>query len=200
MSKNPKETVDRPVIKRVALLVILLFLVSITVTAAHWPALSAKAISFDDEQYFIRNPLVQNPGWASAKRFLTEILTPSTVRGYYQPLSMISLMLDYQLGGREKYLLPFHRTSLSLHVANTVLIIILLYYLFGNLWAAAAAGLLFGVHPMMVETIPWVSERKTLPAAFFSLISLIFYVVYAKEADDRRQMTEGGEAGKDKSC
>jgi tetratricopeptide (TPR) repeat protein len=150
--------------------------VCVAVLIVHWPALSAKALSFDDNQYLTKNLLVQNPSWRSAGRFLTEILEPSTVEGYYQPLAMISLMLDYALGGRENNLMPFHRTSLILHIANTALIIVLLYLLFGQIWVAAGVGLLFGVHPMTVEPIPWVGERKTLLAAFFSLCSLIFYV------------------------
>ena len=156
--------------------------VAVVVAAVHWPALSAQAISFDDNQYFVENPLVRNPSWSSAGRFLGEILKPSTVGGYYQPLSMISLMLDYAMGGREAYLLPFHRTSLCLHVANTLLVMVLVYLLFGHPWAAAMVGLLFGVHPMTVEPICWVGERKTLLAAFFVLWSLVFYVRYARGA------------------
>jgi len=163
----------------------------IVVTAVYWPALSAKALSFDDEQYLTKNVLVQNPSWASAKRFLTEVSKPSTVMGYYQPLTMISLMFDYALGGRQNNLMPFHHTSLILHVANTAMIIVLLYLLFGQIWVAAGVGLLFGVHPMTVEPIPWVGERKTLLAAFFSLWSLIFYllftVYYSKTTSDKRQ-------------
>jgi len=150
------------------------------VAAAHWAALGSKALSFDDQQYLIDNSLVQNPSLASAKRFLTEVLAPSTVAGYYQPLAMISLMLDYAAGGRDNNLRPFHITSLAFHTANTALVIVLLYMLFGNIWAAAAVGLLFGVHPMTVEPIPWVGERKTLLAAFFALWSLILYVRYSR--------------------
>jgi hypothetical protein len=54
-----------------------------------------QALSIDDNQYLTNNTLVQNPGWASAARFLREVTAPSTVRGYYQPLAMISLMVDY---------------------------------------------------------------------------------------------------------
>jgi len=172
--------------KNLALLAVLIIAVCSTVLATHWPALSAKALSFDDAQYFTKNVLVQNPGWDSAKRFLTEILSTSTVQGYYQPLSMISLMFDYSLGGRENNLMPFHRTSLILHLINTSLMMVLLYLLFGNAWIAAAAGLIFGTHPMTVEPIPWVGERKTLLAAFFSLWSLIFYV-YSRTT--RRQLS-----------
>lgn len=165
---------------KITLLAVLIIAVCGAVAAAHWSALSAKALSFDDSQYMTQNPLVQNPSWASAKRFLTEILKPSTVDGYYQPLAMISLMFDYALGGRENNLMPFHRTSLILHIANTALVIILLYLLFGSAWAATAAGLLFGVHPMTVEPVTWIGERKTLLAAFFSLWSLVLYVRYAQ--------------------
>jgi tetratricopeptide (TPR) repeat protein len=167
---------------RNGLLTILIIVVSIAVLVTHWPALSAKAISFDDGAYFVNNCLVQSPGWDSARRFLTEVFRPTTVGGYYQPLTMISLMLDYALGGRTENLVQFHRTSLLLHIANTALIIVLLYQLFGRVWIAAAVGLLFGLHPLTVEPIPWVGERKTLLAAFFSLWSLVLYVRFVHKS------------------
>jgi tetratricopeptide (TPR) repeat protein len=158
-----------------------LLTVCCAVIVVHWPALSAQALSFDDSQYLTRNLSVQNPGWTSARRFLTEVLEPSTVEGYYQPLTMISLMFDYALGGRPDNLYSFHRTSLTLHVVNTALVVVLLYLLFGQAWIATAVGLLFGLHPMTVEPIPWVGERKTLLAAFFALWCLILYVRYARK-------------------
>jgi len=169
----------------IQLLIFLTVVVCVVVAGTHWPALSARALSFDDTQYMTENPLVQNPGWGSAKRFLSEVVEPSTVKGYYQPLSMISLMLDWALGGRPDNLRPFHRTSLMLHTVNTALIIVLLYLLFGSVWAAAGVGLLFGVHPMTVEPIPWVGERKTLLAAFFAFVSLVAYVGYARRGGRR---------------
>jgi tetratricopeptide (TPR) repeat protein len=168
---------------RAWLLVVLPAVVCAVVVAAHWPVLSAKAICFDDSQYLAENLLIQNPGWTSAKLFLTEVLEPSTVRGYYQPLAMISLMIDYALGGRSDNLRPFHRTSLMLHAANTVLVIVLIHLLFGRVWVSAAVGLLFGLHPMTVEPVAWVADRKTLLAAFFSLLCLIFYMRFARKSD-----------------
>jgi tetratricopeptide (TPR) repeat protein len=165
--------------------VILIIAACTVVLIVYWPALSAKALVIDDDQYLGRNNLVQNPSWESTRRFLTEVLKPSTVRGYYQPLTMISLMFDYSIGGCENNLMPFHRTSLILHIANTALIIVLLYLLFGQIWVAAAVGLLFGVHPMTVEPVPWVGERKTLLAAFFALWCLVFYVIYTRKNDQR---------------
>jgi len=170
---------------RIGLLAALIFLVGLLVMFAHWPSLSSKALMFDDEQYLTENYLVQTPSWSSAGRFLSEVSKPSTVRGYYQPLTMISLMVDYALGGRPNNLRQFHRTSLALHVMNTMLVIVLLYLLFDQEWVAASVGLLFGLHPLMAEPIPWVGERKTLLAAFFALWCLILYVRYARKGNWR---------------
>jgi len=154
---------------------------AVVVAAAHWPALHARALGIDDDEYFRGNPLVRNPSWESAGQFLREVRNPSSVAGYYQPLNMISLMLDVAAGATPDNLVPFHRTSLILHVLNTLGVMLLLYLLFGRVWAAAIVALLFGVHPMTVETIPWIGERKTLLAAFFALACLILYVLYARK-------------------
>jgi len=159
----------------------LLIVIAGVVLAAHWPALSSQAFLFDDDQYLIENSLVQNPGWDSAKRFLTEVLEPSTVRGYYQPLTMISLMLDWAMGGRLDNLRVFRQTSILLHVANSLLLATFLYLLFRHIWPAAMGGILFGVHPMTIEAVAWISERKTVLATFFALWCLIFYVLYVRK-------------------
>jgi Flp pilus assembly protein TadD len=150
------------------------------VTLVQWPVLDNQAVMFDDAEYLLFNPLVQRPGWSSAGRFLTEVSRPSTVAGYYQPLSMISLMLDYAAGGRPNNLRPFHATSLGLHVACSGMVFLLVLALFRQVWAAAAAALLFGLHPGAVESTSWVSDRKTLLASAFALASLLVYVRYAR--------------------
>jgi len=170
-----------------AVVAILIIGVAVVVLAVHWPALSARAIFMDDHQYLSQNPLVQNPSLAAAVRFLVEFFHPSTVGGYYQPLAMISLMLDHAMGGNEANLRPFHRTSLLLHAANTALVIVVLYQLFRRPWPAAFVGLLFGIHPLTVESIPWVGERKTLLSAFFALWSLVLYLRYIHDARARRK-------------
>jgi protein O-mannosyl-transferase len=164
---------------RPAVLALLASLVCAAVLATHWPALSARAISFDDRAYVLENPLVLHPSADSLGRFFGEVLRPSTVRGYYHPLAMTSLMLDVGMGGGPENFEPFHRTSLALHALNALLVFVLLQQLFGNAAVAAIVALLFGVHPMTVETIPWLGERKTLLAAFFALASLCLYVRYA---------------------
>jgi tetratricopeptide (TPR) repeat protein len=164
----------------VIVLACLATVVAVVTLATHWPVLSATALSLDDDQYLTKNRLVQNPSWDSARRFLVEIRNPSTVEGYYQPLAMISLMVDSALGGTPTNLGPYHRTSLVLHIVNTVFVVMFLYQLFGSVWAAAVAGLLFGIHPITVEPVAWISDRKTLLAAFFSLAALIQYVGYTR--------------------
>jgi len=95
-------------------------------------------------------------------------------------MTLTSFMLDWAMGGRPDNFLPFHCTSLILHLGSTVLLILLCYQLFGNPWIAAITGLLFGVHPLTVEPIAWVMERKTVLAAFFAFAALCAYVRYTK--------------------
>ncbi len=158
----------------------MLVIVAVVVFFAHRGALTAQALSMNDGDYVVQNYRVQNPSWRHAGLFLTEVTRPSMVEGYYQPLAMISLMLDSAMGGRPDHLMPYHRTSLVLHVANTVLVIVLLYLLFHQPVPAVLVGLLFGLHPMTVEVVTWLGERKTPLATFFALISMILYVRYAR--------------------
>jgi tetratricopeptide (TPR) repeat protein len=140
------------------------------------PALTAEATYFDDEQYVTDNPRVQSPSWHNAWLFGAEVLAPSTLGSYYQPLAMISLMLDRARSGEGASLRPYHETQLALHLLATALVVLLLHALFDSLPAAALAGLLFGVHPASTEAVVWVSQRKTLLAAVFALACLLVYV------------------------
>lgn len=153
--------------------------------AAHGPALHSQALCIDDDAFLTQNRLVRQPGWHSVERFFGEVLSPSTVGGYYIPLAMTSLMVDAALGGHPEDLQPFHRTALLLHVANTLLLVLLLHQLFRSFWPALLTGLLFGVHPLTVEPVAWIGERKTLLAAFFSLITLLLYLRHVRRGGAR---------------
>jgi tetratricopeptide (TPR) repeat protein len=154
-------------------------IVVLVVGCVHHPSLNDTAIWLDDPQYVTENPLVLNPSWHSVTRFFSEVRSPSTVVGYYQPLTMASLMIDSAAGGGVDRLGPFHRTNLLLHLINTCLILVFLTMLFGEPRTAALVALLFGVHPITVEPVSWITERKTLLSAVFTLGSLIAYVRYA---------------------
>ena len=155
------------------------------VLATYWPALSAQALYLDDDLY-LGSPLVQQPSWSSVQRVFGEVLAPSAITGYYQPLALVSLMLDFLDPAAHNSLLPFHRTSLLLHLLNTALVVVLLYLLFGNWLTAAFVGLLYGLHPLNADAVLWIAERKTVLSTFFALAALVFYVMYARRADKKR--------------
>ncbi len=150
------------------------------VAFVHAPVLRTQALTFDDEQYLTNNWLVRNPSVESVWRFFSEVLHPSTVQGYYQPLTMVSLMLDCAWGASPENLGPIRRTSLVLHALATGLVVVLLHQLFGRPWVAAGLGLLFGLHPFTVEPVAWSSERKTLLATTFALASLCTYLRFVR--------------------
>ncbi len=153
--------------------------IAVAMTAwTHWPALSARALSIDDAEYLTTNPLVTHPGWESTSRFFTEVRRPSTVIGYYHPLTMVSLMADYAMGGRPDDLRAFHRTSLLLHLSTVIAVIVSMQLLFRNVTAAVLAGLLFGLHPISVEPVVWLGQRKAVLAASFGLWSMATYLWY----------------------
>ncbi len=164
---------------RVTLALLTLAVVAATVLV-YRPVLTAQAASFDDEEAIVRNQLVRNPSWDSVRRFFSEVTLSSVVRGYYRPLTLTSLMLDSAMGAEPDDLRVYHRTSLALHVGSTALLILLCYQLFGQPWIAAAVGLLFGLHPMTVEPVAWVMERKTVLAAFFAFAAVNAYARYTR--------------------
>ncbi len=165
---------------RRAWLCALLVVVAAGTLAAHWSVLTAQALTLDDQGYVTFNHLVRNPSWGGVRQFFAEVRRPSTIAGYYQPLTMVSLMADWALGARVEDLCVFHRTSLALHTANAILVTLILWRLFDAPVVAAVLGLLFGAHPLSVEPVAWITERKTLLAAFFSLATVWYYLGYVR--------------------
>lgn len=145
------------------------------------PTFSFEFMTLDDYQYVVDNDLVRNPSGSGALRFFTEVLHPSTVDGYYQPLTMISLMFDACLAGDvglEAF--PFHATNVFLHAMNAVLVFVLFRQIFGGLWMPLVMAGVFAAHPVQVESVAWISQRKTVLATFFALASLMAYLRSAR--------------------
>ena len=174
-------------------LAVALLVVAAAVLAVHWPVLGAQATAMDDEGFVAFNRLVTHPGWTSAGRFFTEVRRPSTIRGYYTPLSMTSLMLDYAPGrpARRPARVPpdqpgacTHWPRCSSSCCSTACS--------ARSAAAVAAGLLFGLHPLTVEPVAWVGERKTLLAACFALATLLAYVEHARTGRARWRVAAVG--------
>ena len=155
-------------------------LVALVVVVAFGPVLGARALSLDDDDYITHNELVTQPSAAHAAQFFREAMRPTTVGGYWMPLSMTSLMLDVAQGGSASNPAPFHRTSLALHVAATVALFWLLALLFGAPVPALLAALAFGLHPLAVEPVAWIGERKTVLAGALALCAAAIHVAWVR--------------------
>jgi tetratricopeptide (TPR) repeat protein len=139
-----------------------------------WPALRCGFVTMDDPAYFSSNPIVQ-VGLTS--RGVIWAFSTTTETGW-NPLTWLSYMLDVELFGRGP--IGPHLTNLVLYVADTALLFLVLRQLTGALWRSAAVAALFAVHPLHVETVAWVSDRKDLLSTLFELLTLAAYARYAK--------------------
>jgi len=159
-------------------------LLALATIALYWPAMRCDFINFDDPECVTANVHVQNgltPGgiqWAFSH----------LVSSNWHPVTMLSHMLDCQLFGLEPW--GHHLTSLLLHALNTALVFLLLRGMTGALWRSALAAALFGFHPLHVESVAWVSERKDVLSGFFGFLSLLFYARYARGAETGIQNPE----------
>src|SRR6185312_9963788 len=98
--------------------------------------------------------------------------------GNYLPLTWISLMIDRTLQGTSPE--GFHTTNLLLHAINCGLLLLVLRAATGSTWRSALAAALFAMHPLRVESVAWVTERKDVLSMFFSLCAMGAYVLYAQ--------------------
>src|SRR5437879_3028621 len=157
-------------------LLIALALVAATF-AVYRPVGNYLFINLDDPDYVQDNPIVR----AGPARAFTSIHA-----GYWIPLTWISYQIDYRLYGLAAG--GYHRTNLLLHVANGVLLFWLLCRLTGSTWSSAFAAALFALHPLQVESVAWVTERKDVLSTFFGLLALHAYAAYANHPGVRRYL------------
>ncbi len=175
---NPAPTMTSgPVMARsrfpVWLMAALLALVTI---ALYWPAMSHDFVNFDDLEYVTENPHVQGGlNWAGVEWAFRNTEQPA----YWAPLMWMSHMLACQLFGLNPW--GHHLINVLLHAANTVLVFLLLRNLTGAVWRSVLVAALFGLHPLRVESVAWVTERKDVLSTCFGLLALIFYVRYAQK-------------------
>jgi Flp pilus assembly protein TadD len=138
------------------------------------PALRNDFVNFDDNLYVSENRQVLAGMTADSVAWAWTTLHA----GYWQPLTWMSLQLDTQLLGRSAW--GFHLTNQCWHVVNVVLLFWTLRRLTGSTWRSAAVAALFGVHPLRVESVAWISERKDVLSTFFGLLTLVAYQAYAE--------------------
>ncbi|HVX84746.1 MAG TPA: tetratricopeptide repeat protein [Phycisphaerae bacterium] len=140
-------------------------------------AVGCPFIGLDDAIYVQQNPLAQQGLVGSGVAGIGQVLT-STRGGFWLPMTWLSLGLDATLFGTGPA--GFHLTNALLHAANVVLVYAFLRGTTGSVWRSFAAAALWGVHPLRVESVAWVSERKDVLSAFFGLLALLAYVRYAR--------------------
>jgi tetratricopeptide (TPR) repeat protein len=129
---------------------------------------------YDDYEYIVHNPNVQNGlSWAGVQWAFTTWYSAN-----WHPLTWISLLLDNQLFGLNPRAL--HVVNVLFHAANAILLLLLLFRLTGELWPSAFVAGLFAWHPLHVESVAWIAERKDVLSTFFELLALLAWTRYAK--------------------
>jgi tetratricopeptide (TPR) repeat protein len=142
---------------------------------------------FDDPDYVTGNRVVQN----GLTRAGIEWAFTTWHASNWHPLTWLSHMLDCELFGLNAG--AHHLVNVLLHAANTVLLFGLLWRLMNALWPGAFVAALFAWHPLHVESVAWISERKDVLSTFFALLTLLAYARYAQ----KRSRVEGREARAD---
>ncbi|MGA2222082.1 MAG: tetratricopeptide repeat protein [Verrucomicrobiia bacterium] len=149
------------------------FFIALLAIAAHWPGVYGQFVEWDDSSHVTKNPAIR----ALTPHNLRVMFTEPTAK-LYIPLTCISFAVDYQIWGQDPF--GYHFTNLLLHLANTLLVLVLVYRILRERCQTAApvavlTAALFGVHPMRVESVAWVTERKDVLFAFFFLLALLAY-------------------------
>jgi Flp pilus assembly protein TadD len=157
-------------------------LAAVAVIATFSSALSGSFQQWDDVVLLVDNPAYRGLGWANLKWMFT-----TNLMGHYMPLTWITYGLDYLVWGLDPY--GYHLTNIVVHAANTVLVYLVAQRLFRIVWpgtsaagagdlriAAALAALVFGVHPLRVESVAWITERRDVLSGFFFLLAVLMYL------------------------
>jgi Tfp pilus assembly protein PilF len=151
---------------------VLLPAIVIITLAVFTPLLWSDFINFDDPALITQNPYVQQGLTVEGIRWA---LTTGYVANWI-PLSWISHMLDVQLFGMHPAW--HHFVNILLHVANTALLFLFLKRTTAATWQSAAVAMLFAVHPLHVESVAWVAERKDVLSTFFWMLTMYVYSIY----------------------
>jgi protein O-mannosyl-transferase len=152
---------------------LIVFFLAVLTLALFAPTVSYDFVSFDDAIYVSENEQVLAGLTAEGLRWAWT----TGHAGYYQPVTWMSFQLDAQLCGREPW--GFHLNNVLWHTANVVLIFVVLRRLTGAVGRSAVVAALFAVHPLHVESVAWVTERKDVLSMFFGLLAIWSYAAYA---------------------
>lgn len=159
----------------------LICIVLLAATAAvYWQVLDCKFTNFDDNVYVVDNPYVKAGLLQAAVRWAFT----ATYECTWQPLTWISYMADSEFSGIDAS--AFHLTNLVLHLANTALLLLVLSAMTHRKWPSAFMAAMFALHPLHVESVAWVAERKDVLSTLFWMLAIIAYLRYLSRPDARR--------------
>ncbi|MBN2019421.1 MAG: tetratricopeptide repeat protein [Sedimentisphaerales bacterium] len=156
--------------------------IAVATLVAYEPVRHNGFVNFDTHTYVTKNPYVnkgitlQSVTWA-----FTEYRSAN-----WHPLTWISHMLDCELYGLNP--LGHHITSLVIHIVNSVLLFLLLYKMTGATWRSAFVAGVFALHPVHVESVAWIAERKDVLSGFFWMLTILVYIRYTERPSVRRYM------------
>lgn len=150
-------------------------LILIVVSAVFLPCLKNGFVNWDDDLYVTKNPVVQTASSANLKKIFTSILLEN-----YQPLTFLTYLVEYHFFEANPFC--YHFTNLALHLLNCFLVFWLIFLISGRTSVACVAAILFGIHPLQVESVVWIAERKNVLYAAFFLGSAISYYYFRKQS------------------
>jgi len=166
-------------------------LLALVTIALYWPAMRHDFVNFDDPDYVTANSHVQGGlNWAGIKWAFHN----TKQAAYWAPVMWLSHMLACQIFGLNPW--GHHLINVLLHSVNTVLVFLLLRRLTGANWRSLLVAALFGLHPLRVESVAWVTERKDVLSACFGLLALVSYARYALGVTGGQPSPGYGSAGK----
>jgi protein O-mannosyl-transferase len=149
-------------------------LICILVFAAFVPCLQNGFVNWDDNLYVMQNPAIQSLSLANFKNLFTSFFI-----SHYQPATILSYLCEFHFFVLDPF--GYHLTNLILHLLNCLLVFWLVFLLTKKISVSGITAALFGIHPLQVESVAWVSELKILLYAFFFLAAMLAYLYYLKE-------------------
>jgi len=162
----------------------LIIYIALTVVtlAVFWQVNQYDFINLDDFMYVTKNLHIQSGITVDGFRWAFS----TTYAEFWHPLTWLSLMLDSQIYGLNAG--GYHVTNLILHILSTLLLFWLFCRMTGAVWKSAFVAALFALHPLHVESVAWISERKDVLSAFFWMLTLCLYVYYTGKPAIRRYL------------
>jgi len=161
---------------------IICLILVIAILVVYWQVGNHEFIMFDDDLYVTENPNVQ------AGLSLKSVKWAFTVTHAHNwhPLTWLSHMLDCQIYGLNPG--GHHLTNVILHILNSILLFLIFRRMTGALWKSAFVAALFALHPLHVESVAWVAERKDVLSTFFWMLTMGAYVLYVENPGIKRYL------------